>query len=281
MADESTFAANTGMTKDIKIKEHHLVKAADRHLRSYFQSIGTAYSSCLPANAEQNFFDLGQHCADLVSCVGDWQTLLLEFKVRHEGILPSFDSAQHAGLVVLNNFGIPVEYCFNKSVPLPKASDEAFLGNLLVCEALPLPNETPALTHPTLLQRISSMGSGVPPSLSPLAICDSALYEEERMGQLNTARLLILADGTATHLGLAEGTTLVEMLLADKRWAKEKNLARLQRDIEGLLKSRDKLLQELTTAGWGSVQSPRAALPGKLGEPSGSEKSSNNRFSPF
>jgi hypothetical protein len=281
MAGESAFAANAGMSKDIKIKEHHLVKAADRHLRSYFQSIGTAYSSCLPANAEQNFFDLGQHCADLVSCVGDWQTLLLEFKVRHDGILPSFDSAQHAGLVVLNNFDIPVEYCFNKTVPPPRASDEVFLGNLLVCKALPLPNETPALTHPTLLQRISSMGSGVPPSLTPLAVCDSALFDEERMGQLNTARLLILADGTATHLGLAEGTALVEMLLADKRWAKEKNVARLQRDIEGLLKSRDKLLQELSTAGWGSVQSPRAALPGEPEEPSGSEKSSDNKFSPF
>jgi hypothetical protein len=101
------------------------------------------------------------------------------------------------------------------------------------------------------------------------------------MDQLTTARLLILADGTATHLGLAEGATLVEMLLADKRWAKEKNVARLQRDIEGLLKSRDKLLQELTAAGWGSVQSPRAALPGEHGKPSGTEKSSDNEFSPF
>ncbi|MHA6830976.1 hypothetical protein [Ralstonia pseudosolanacearum] len=266
------------MTEEIKAKERFLVQETDKRIGNYFRQLGVKYSSCLPDNTEQNFFDLNQHCADLIGCAGTWKPLLLEFKVHYEGILPSFKKTQHAGLVVLNRFGIPVEYCFNRATPPPKSSDDEFLGNLLVCDALPLPGKTPDLTHGTLLRRLKNMGTETPPALTPLAICDSNLFETQRVSQLNTARLLILAGATVKHLGIEEGRALVDALLGNKQWEGNKNVRSLKRNLDTLKKSRDQLLQKLSTAGWDSAQPSFKVLPD---EPGDEEMPPGNKLRPI
>jgi len=240
------------METDIKVAEHDWVQEVDDRLRNYFDNRGMFYRSYVSRETRQNFFDLDQHCADLVGCIGGWQPLLLEFKVHHERVLPSFEKTQHEGLEVLNSFGIPVQYCFNKLPAPSEASDEEFLDNLLVCKATPLPGRRPALTHASLLQQLKSVGTGVPPSLTPLAICDARLFPKARLGQLNTARLLILADGLVSNLSIEDGVALVGALLGNKTWARDKNVSRLRQDLDALLSERDELLSRLSAAGWGT-----------------------------
>ncbi len=269
------------MTDEIKTKERFLVQEVDKRLADYFRRLDIPYLSCLPDNTEQNFFDLNQHCADLIGCAGTWKALLLEFKIHHEGILPSFKQIQHDGLLVLNKFGIPVEYCFNRAALPPTSTDDVFLSHLLVCDAAPLPGRKPALTHGTLLQRLQNLVTGTPPSLTPLAICDSSLFGTQRVAQLNTARLLILADGTVTHLGITEGRALVDSLLANKHWAGDKNVTRLRHDLEKLLNSRDQLFEELSAAGWAPAPPSSEHLSEVLGESEDEEKSLGNNLRPF
>lgn len=238
------------METDIKVAEHDWVQEVDGRLKSYFDNQGVLYRSYVSRETRQNFFDLDQHCADLIGCVGGWQPLLLEFKVHHERVLPSFEKTQHQGIEVLNSFGIPVQYCFNKLPAPAEATDEEFLENLLVCMATPLPGRRPALTHASLLHQLNSVGTGVPPSLTPLAICDARLFPKARLGQLNTARLLILADGLVSNLSIDNGVALVSALLGNRTWAKDKNVSRLTQDLEALLTRRDELLARLSTAGW-------------------------------
>ncbi|MBB6584608.1 hypothetical protein [Ralstonia solanacearum] len=260
------------MTEETKTKERFLVQETDKRLANYFRPFGIKYSSCLPDNTEQNFFDLNQHCADLIGCAGAWAPLLLEFKVHYEGELPSFKETQHAGLVVLNKFGIPVEYCFNKAPPPSSSTDDEFLGNLLVCDALPLPGKKPVLTHDTLLRRLQDLRTGAPPALTPLAICDSNLFETQQVSQLNTARLLILAGKTAKNLSIDEGRALVKELLTKRKWTGNKNVRSLQRNLDKLSKSRDQLLQKMSAAGWGPAQPSSTAGPSELGETRDEEK---------
>lgn len=238
------------MEEGIKAAEHDLVQEVDDRLRGYFAGQGLSYQSYMPRETRQNFFDLDQHCADLIGCANGWQPLLLEFKVHHDRVLPSFEKTQHEGIEVLNSFGIPVQYCFNKLSITANASDEAFLENLLVCMATPLPGRRPVLTHSSLLHYLSSIGTGAPPSLTPLAICDARLFPRARLGQLNTARLLILADGFVSNLSIDNGVALVSALLGNRTWARDKNLSRLTRDLEALLTRRNELLASLSAAGW-------------------------------
>ena len=234
------------------IEEHDLVQEVDDHLDRYFEKRGRIlYRSYLPRDSRQNFFDPSQHCADLIGCIGGWQPLLLEFKVLNDGVLPSFNKVQHAGLEILNSFGIPVQYCFNKLPFLCEAAEDLFLDNLLVCMAKPLPGRKPLLTHTSLLQRLNSVGTGAPPSLTPLAICDANLFGKARLGQLNTARILILSDGVVTNLSVDQGAALVRALLDNKNWGRDKNVSRLRQDLDGLIAERNRLLGELSAAGWG------------------------------
>jgi hypothetical protein len=96
-----------------------------------------------------------------------------------------------------------------------------------------------------------------------------------------TRSKLRIVDGTVTNLSVTEGTTLVEMLLANKYWARDKNVDRLQRDLNALLNSRDQLLQELSAAGWDPTQPSSEALSGELGEPEDEEKPPGNKLRPI
>lgn len=238
------------MSDKITIEEEYLVQETDLRLYKYFTSRGIEYTACTPGNTKQNFFDLDQHCADLVSCVSFWHPLLLEFKIHADDKLPSFKPVQHAGLQVLNDFGIPVQYCFNKN-PIPaECSDDVFLDNLLVCAAKPLPGKKPHLTHGSLFEMINQVGTGAPPSLTPFAICDSGLFPKQRISQLNTARLLVMSLEKVSSLTVEQGSMLINALLSDKKWAKNKNVVRLQQDLNSLRQESVDLVNSLSAVGW-------------------------------
>lgn len=238
------------MTDSRTIEEEYLVQETDLRLYKYFASRGIEYTACTPSNTKQNFFDLDQHCADLVSCVSNWHPLLLEFKIHADDRLPSFKPVQHAGLQVLNDFGIPVQYCFNKN-PIPgHCPDDVFLDNLLVCAAKPLPGKKPHLTHGSLFEMINQVGTGAPPSLTPFAICDSSLFPKQRISQLNTARLLVMSLEKVKSLTVEQGSILINALLSDKKWAKNKNVVRLQQDLNGLRQESLNLVSSLSAVGW-------------------------------
>lgn len=191
--------------------EDELVKETEVRLRNFFVARGQRFRSYTPGNTAQNFYRLDQYCADLLACVDDWYPLLLEFKLFDGRYLPSFKQTQHEGLLLLNKYGVPVRYCFNRTTEMAAAGDSEFLDALLTCEAEPLPSRTPVTTHPSLLDLLTEQEHG-DHKLAPLAFCYVGLFETAKVAELNTARLLILADKSVLSLPAEHGKLLVERM---------------------------------------------------------------------
>jgi hypothetical protein len=208
------------MEKNLRFAERHLVKEAEKRLSRFFTSSGRTFKSYAPENNEQNFFDLGQHCADLIGCVDNWFPLLLEFKVFDGTVLPSFKKSQHEGLKILNAYGIPVRYCFNSSVSMQDLSDIEFLDSLSTCFADPLPTRKPSMDHDSLLDLIVR-GEHGPHKLAPLAFCESSVFETADVAELTTARLLLLTDKHVLSLSPEQGSQIVTRL-----WQMQKTSSR-------------------------------------------------------
>jgi hypothetical protein len=203
----------------LKFRERHLVQETERRLRRFFEGSNRKFESYAPDNNEQNFFDLSQHCADLIGCVDSWFPLLLEFKIFDGKVLPSFKQTQHEGLKILNAYGIPVRYCFNREATMNSSDDVEFLDSLAACLADPLPSRKPSSQHESLLDLLMTNGEGAY-KLAPLAFCEKNVFATARVAELSTARLLLLTDKTILSLSPEQGAKLVARL-----WHLEQSLA--------------------------------------------------------
>ncbi|WP_241069321.1 hypothetical protein [Achromobacter insuavis] len=226
--------------------EDQLVKEAEVRLRNFFTARSRKFLSYTPENTSQNFYQLDQYCADLVACVDDWYPLLLEFKLFDGKYLPSFKKTQHEGLMLLNEHGVPVRYCFNRTPHMAVADDAEFLDALLTCEAKPLPSRTPVTTHSSLLNLLTKQEHG-DHKLAPLAFCYSGVFEKAQVAELNTARLLILADTSVLSLPAQYGKQLVDRIWANQQKSGRKLgkvLQELQSEIIRLRMSYSELVAE-------------------------------------
>lgn len=105
-----------------------------------------------PPFANQQGVSLRKYCADLVGLLDDARIILLEIKELDciSGILPQFDSTQHAGYVKFYDLGVPIAYAYNAVPQLayhqrPKPSKWAEKTLSQVNRSIPeaLPGEEP------------------------------------------------------------------------------------------------------------------------------------------
>jgi hypothetical protein len=154
---------------------------------------------CTPGPRRQNPENIDySYCADLIAQIDDARILLLEVKIHRPttNSLPSYDAKQHTFLKAIEDFGVPVRYCYNSTFAMSKMT---FVQALASCRA-PTPGQLKMENlrvkewekHETLLSALNSLMSDASEAFGALAVLTDAGFLE-RVHELNTKMLIFIA----------------------------------------------------------------------------------------
>ncbi|QGZ66950.1 hypothetical protein [Paraburkholderia acidisoli] len=244
-------------------KKENVVQAAiTGALEVYCHGNGMPRLELFPPYSVQQGKGLRKFCADLVGRLNDTQIILLEIKELDcsSGVLPAFDSDQHADNLRFEKLGVPIAYAYNAQCPLPYHSEfrppewpELTLAAVKRTVPSLLPNGTPRVVeHQSLLSwLLTAKGKKASAELGRVHGAFRAASE------LRNGALVLLhgvAENVLTSL-TPEQLDKVISCLDDGSWLTPRH----QRKLKTLLGASESVFQDFTVA-------PKKAKP-KITDP--------------
>jgi hypothetical protein len=181
--------------------ETDLTGRISRSLEAYLTSYDPARLDgiCTPGPRRQNPEKIDySYCADLVARIDDAKIMLLEVKIQSPttNTLPAYDAKQHTFLKAIEDFGIPVRYCYNSTFEMWRMT----FGQVLASCRAPKPGQLKMdhlkikewEKHEALLGVLDSLTDDSSEAFGALAVLTDAGFLE-RIHELNTKMLIFIA----------------------------------------------------------------------------------------